>query len=79
VDASVWVLVWVAGAAVAADRPSLQKFVRGIEEVQVSVDRTIRGSEEDGSALRVVDGYIGLAAAAARLFDDVRSRPGQSA
>lgn len=41
----------------------------------MGVDRTVRGSEEDGGAPRVVDGDIGLeAAAAARLFDDVRRR-----
>ena len=52
-----------------------QKFVRRIEEVKVSVDRTVRGCEEDCGAPRVVDGDIGLeTAAAARLFDDVRRR-----
>ena len=52
-----------------------QQFVRGIEEVQVSVDRTVRGGEEDGGAPRVVDGDIGREArAAARFFDDVRGR-----
>lgn len=52
-----------------------QKLVRGIEEVQVSVDGTVRGSEEDGGAPRVVDGDISLeAGAAACLFDDVRRR-----
>ncbi len=52
-----------------------QKFVRGIEQVQVSVDRTIRGCEEDGGAPRVVDGDIGReSSAAARFFDDVRRR-----
>jgi hypothetical protein len=50
-----------------------QEFVRGIKEVQVSGDRTVRSSEEDGSVPGVVDGDVGLeAGSAARLFDDVR-------
>jgi hypothetical protein len=52
-----------------------QKVVRGVEEVLVSVARTVRGSEEDGGSPRVVDGDIGgEAGASACLFDDVRWR-----
>ena len=52
-----------------------QEFVCGIEEVQVSVDRTVRRSEEDGGASRVVDGDISLeSGATARFFNDVRRR-----
>ena len=41
----------------------------------MGVDRTVRRSEEDGGAARVVDGDIGLeAGAAARFFNDVRRR-----
>ena len=52
-----------------------QEFVRGIEEVQVSADRTVRRSEEDRGVPRVVDGDIGLkAGATARFLNDVRRR-----
>src|ERR1700716_2216799 len=52
-----------------------QEYIRGIEEVQVSVDRTVRRCEEDCGATRVIDGDVGLeTGAAARFFKDVRRR-----
>lgn len=52
-----------------------EEFVRGIEEVQVGVDGTVCGGEEDGGAARLIDGDIGFEAGApTRLFDDVRRR-----
>jgi hypothetical protein len=50
-----------------------RKFVRSIEQIQVSVDSTLRVFKEDGGAPRVVEGDIGReAGVAARLLDDLR-------
>jgi hypothetical protein len=50
-----------------------QKLVRSIEEIQVSVDRTVGCGQKDGSAARVVDSDIRFEAGSATgLFDDVR-------
>lgn len=52
---------------------SEQESVRGIEEVQMCIEGTIGGGDEDGGLASVVDGDIGLeAAATTRLFNDVR-------
>ncbi len=52
-----------------------QQFVRGIEEVHMSIDGTVDNCEKYGSVLRVVDGEVGReAGTTARFFNDVRKR-----
>ncbi len=56
---------------------SEQKLVRSIEEVHVSVDRTVGSGQKDGSVAGVVDGDISFKTGSATSFlDDVRGGVG---
>ena len=51
---------------------SEQKLVRSIEEIQVGLDGSVGGGEEDRGVARVIDGYIsGKPRSPTCLFDDV--------
>lgn len=49
-DGDVRVNVSVVGAGAAADRPRKQELARGVQGVQMSIDGTVRGCDEDGGA-----------------------------